>query len=247
MFGRCAALVLLTTLLALSTTACTNRDARPADILLFTGRGASPNDVEAIEEILERRGLHYSTVDSSGIDRMSAAQLRAYRLLIVPGGNFEVMGNSLQRTTAANIRRAVNDGLNYFGICAGAFIAGDSPYNGFNLTSGKRFEFYGPSKDGLRKAAVTISAAGEPAMDHYWEDGPQLSGWGEVVAKYPDGTPAIVQGFVGKGWMILSGVHPEAPQNWRTGMTFGTSASTDNEYAARLIEAALSGGALPHY
>jgi glutamine amidotransferase-like uncharacterized protein len=245
MFAR--PLALLFTLLVACASGCSKPDTRPADILLFNGTGASPDDVKAIEGILEHRGLNYSTVDSHGLDNTSTAQLRARRLLIIPGGNFEVMGKALQPATAANIRGAVNDGLNYLGICAGAFIAGDSPYNGFNLTSGKHFGFYGPSKDGLRKAAVSISIAGGSPMDHYWEDGPELSGWGDVVAKYPDGTPAIAQGLVGKGRVLLTGVHPEAPDNWRDGLVFGTSASADNDFAARLIETALNGDALQHY
>jgi len=67
------------------------------------------------------------------------------------------------------------------------------------------------------------------------------------VGKYPDGTPAIVEGSSGKGWVILSGVHPEAPASWRTGMTFTTSVAVDNAYAGTLILAALNGTSLPHY
>ncbi len=67
------------------------------------------------------------------------------------------------------------------------------------------------------------------------------------MAKYPDGTPAVAQGTAGQGWVILSGIHAEAPENWRGGMTFGTSASDDNAYAAMLIDAALKRTALPHY
>ena len=80
-----------------------------------------------------------------------------------------------------------------------------------------------------------------PPLDHYWEDGPQLAGWGEVVATYPDGAPAVVQGASGHGWVVLSGVHPEAPESWRQGMTFATPASVDNAYAVTLVEAALRG------
>jgi hypothetical protein len=60
-----------------------------------------------------------------------------------------------------------------------------------------------------------------PVLDQYWEDGPQFTGWGEVVAKYPDEAPAIVEGSVGQGWVILSGssVTPPPPLsmpiNWR--------------------------------
>ena len=122
-----------------------------------------------------------------------------------------------------------------------------SPYNGLNLTAGVRFPFYAIENQGIRKAAVPIAIAGGQAMTHYWEDGPQLTGWGDVVAKYPDGTPAIVQGAVGNGWAILSGVHPEAPESWRRGMAFDTPASTDNAYAATLIAAARNRTRLPHH
>jgi glutamine amidotransferase-like uncharacterized protein len=137
--------------------------------------------------------------------------------------------------------------LNYLGICAGAFFAGNSPYNGLNLTSGVRFPFYGIEDRGVRKAAVTITFAESNPLDQYWEDGPQLTNWGAVVARYPDGTPAVVQGTSGEGWVILSGVHPEAPESWHHGLTFVTPASEDHAYAATLIDAALNRTSLPHY
>jgi len=68
-----------------------------------------------------------------------------------------------------------------------------------------------------------------------------------VVGRYPDGTPAIVQGRSGKGWVILVGTHPEAPESWRRGMPFAAKAAAANAYAGTLIESALSGTPLPHY
>jgi len=64
-----------------------------------------------------------------------------------------------------------------------------------------------------------------PAIEHYWEEEPKFTGWGAVVGKYPDETPAIVEGTSGKGWVILCGLHPEAPESWRLGMTFTTPAN----------------------
>jgi len=219
-----------------------------APILLFNGTGTSPNDVAAIEEILRTSHLSYSTINSSQLNGMGELQMRGYRLLIVPGGNFIDMGNSLTPGTAANIRNAVQNGLSYVGICAGAFLAGNSTYyNGFNLTSGVRFGFYAAENQGIRRTAVAIATAGAPTLDQYWEDGPQLAGWGAVVGKYPDGTPAVVEGTFGSGWVILSGVHPEAPERWRHGMTFTTPASEDNAYAGMLIQAALNRTSLSHY
>lgn len=178
---------------------------------------------------------------------MSEAQLRAFRLMIVPGGNYVDMGNGLTPGAAATIHNAVQGGLNYLGLCAGGLLAGNVPSNGLNLTEGVQFEFYALVDQGIHKAAVEITRAGAPAMEHYWEDGPEFTGWGAVVGRYPDGTPAIVEGMSGQGWVILTGIHPEAPEQWRRGMTFTTPASAANAYAGTIIDAALSGTSLPHY
>jgi glutamine amidotransferase-like uncharacterized protein len=221
--------------------------ANIAPMLLFNGIGTSPGDVAAIERLLSDEHLNYSTVNSRQLNGMSESQMREYRLLIVPGGNFEHIGNNLTSSTSHNIRNAVKNGLNYLGICAGAFFAGNSPYNGLNLTSGSRFGFYAAEERGIHKAAVAIAAAAGQTLDQYWEDGPQLTGWGAVVGKYPDGTPAIVEGTFGNGWVILTGVHPEAPASWRREMDFRTPANIDNAYAVTLIRAALNRELLPHY
>ncbi len=208
---------LISCIAALALTACAppaSNDAPP--ILLFNGIGTSPNDVKAVEAVLKDRHLKYATVNSQQLNTMSEAQLMSYRLMIVPGGNYITIGNSVTPGT-------------------------------LNLTSGVRVGFYAEVNRGIHKAAVAIAGVGTPAVEHYWEDGPQFTGWGAVVGKYPDGTPAIVEGTSGKGWVILCGVHPEAPENWRRGMTFTTPASVANAYAGTLIDAALHGTWLPHY
>jgi hypothetical protein len=216
-------------------------------VLLFAGRGTSPNDIVALEELLTEGRFDYSTATSQQLDGMSESELRAYRLLIVPGGNFEEIGKGLDARSTARIRSAIGNGLNYLGICAGAFFAGHSPYNGLNLTDGVSFPFYAAEDRGIRKTAVTISGPDGSTLEQYWEDGPQLGGWGEVVAKYPDGTPAVVQGTFGDGWVILTGVHPEAPESWRRGMNFTTPAGASHAYATTLVDAALNQRRLPHY
>ena len=67
-------------------------------ILLFSGTGTSPNDVKAVEAILKDSHLKYSTVNSRQLNGMSESQLMAYRLMIVPGGNYITIGNSLTPT-----------------------------------------------------------------------------------------------------------------------------------------------------
>ncbi len=237
---------------ALALAACQSRSnvnpPNPAPILLFNGAGTSPNDVAAIEAILDENQLSYATADSAQLDELSDVRLRGYRLLIVPGGNFIEMGDHLKPSTATRIHDAVQSGSSYLGICAGAFLAGTFPNNKhFDLASGAQFHFYSDEGRGIRKNAVAIASPGSGTLDQYWEDGPELSGWGDVVAKYPDGTPAVVEGNSGSGFAILSGIHPEAPASWRKGMAFNTSVSDDNAYAAKLIRAALERKILPHF
>lgn len=217
-----------------------------APILLFNGSGTSPSDVAAIEALLSRSNLGYATVNSIQLNGMTESQISAHRLLIVPGGNFVKMGDGLTSNTSVNVRNAVKGGMNYLGICAGGFLAGHfpAPYNSFNLSSGVKFGFY---NSGTRKAVVKITTREGPVLDQYWEDGPQFSGWGGVIGKYPDGTPAVVEGSLGQGWIILTGIHPEAPESWRRGMTFSTPASASAAYAMTLIDATLNRKDLAHY
>jgi glutamine amidotransferase-like uncharacterized protein len=214
---------------------------------LYAGTGTSANDVAAVEALLREDQLAYATVSTKQMNALAEADLAQHRLLIVPGGNFIEMGDGWTPATATNVRGAVTHGLNYLGLCAGAFLAGNGTYRSLNLTDGVRFGFYAAAKRGIRKTAVPITMADSTTLEHYWEDGPELTGWGEVVGRYPDGTPAVVQGYAGKGWVVLTGIHPEAPDEWRRGMTFKAPASADNAVARRLVRAALGGRALPHF
>lgn len=222
--------------------------AATVPVLLYNGTGTSSSDVAAVEYVLSTINLNYSTADTSQIEQMSQSRLAAYKLLIVPGGNSVTIGHNLSASTTSKIHDAVvNNGLHYLGICAGAFFGGYSIYNGLNLTNSVWFNFYADEFKGIHKEAVLISFPSKIKMDMYWQDGPQLSDWGEIVSKYPDGTPSMVEGKSGNGWVILSGVHPEAPANWRTGMKFTTSVTADQAYAGTLIKNALAGTSLPHY
>jgi Biotin-protein ligase, N terminal len=214
-------------------------------VLLFVGSGTSSPDVAAVKTILGNLKLNYATATSSQLNGMSETALKAYKLFLMPGGNAITIRQNLKSTTITNVHNAiVNDGLHYLGICAGGFF---SDSDNLKLTGNSWFDYYEDEYDGIHKNAVAISAPNGTKLDQYWENGPQLSGWGQIVGKYPDGTPAITEGYSGKGWVILSGVHPEAPEGWRGGMHFTTSAAVDNAYAGTLVTAALNGTSLPHF
>jgi hypothetical protein len=224
-------------------------DSTSTPVLIFDGTGTSSTDVTAVESLVTSMGLAYHTANSSQLDAMSQSELMAYKLFIVPGGNSITIGDNLSKNASATVHSAVAGGLNYLGICAGGFFGGFSAYyNGLDLTAGTWFTFYADYYKGINKAAVEISfPAGQPKLDIYWQDGPQLSGWGNVVGKYSDGTPAVVEGYMGDGFVILSGVHPEAPASWRYGMTFTTPLDTDLAFASSLVKAAMNRKALAHF
>jgi glutamine amidotransferase-like uncharacterized protein len=217
-------------------------------VLLFNGTGSSANDVKAIEAVLSSLGVGYLTADSTQLNAMSEAQMAGYKLIIIPGGNSIEIGQSLTINTASSIRGAVTlYGTHYLGICAGAFFGGSSIYNGVGLTGGVAFDFYADEYKGIHIEPVEITRPNDVPLDVYWQDGPHLSGWGAVVAKFPDGTPAIVQGQSGKGFVVFTGVHLEAPETWRGSMIFTTPVDVDLAYAATVFQSALKGTPLPHF
>jgi len=217
-------------------------------VLLFNGSGTSASDVTAVENILNSLSLKFATANSSQLNSMSLTHLKSFKLFIVPGGNSITIGKYLTHTATANVHNAViNGGLHYLGICAGGFFGGYSIHNGLNLTSGVWFNYFADYFKGINKAAVLVTASNGSKLDQYWQQGPQFHGWGTIVGKYPDGTPDVVEGKSGYGWVILSGVHPEATAGWRYGMTFTTSVTADNDYARTLVMAALNGTSLAHF
>ncbi len=218
-----------------------------ATVLIYNGTGTTSGDVAAVESLVSSLRLSYHTVNSSELDRMSASQLLGYRLFLMPGGNAITIAGNLSKNATSSLRSAVASGLNYLGICAGGFFSGSSAYHNFtDLTSGVWFNVYNTGS-GIGKRAISISFAGGVKRDIYWQNGPNLSGWGNVIAKYPNGVTAMSEGFYGKGFVLLSAVHPEAPASWRYGMTFHTSLDDDLAFARTLVTSALNRTMLAHY
>ncbi len=216
-------------------------------VLLFHGSGSSPNAVKALATIIEECGMDFEAVDSRTLNEMTEEDLGRFQLIVFPGGNYVEMGESLSRDTTQRLRKAIRGGVNYLGICAGGLLAGSAEGNSLNLTAGVRFDFYGVVNQGVHRSVVPIAFPDATELEQYWEDGPEFSGWGRVVAKYIDGTPAIVEEDFGDGFVILCGFHPEAPESWRKGMKFRTPVHDTHQFAKRLIDAAFQGKRLPHY
>jgi glutamine amidotransferase-like uncharacterized protein len=230
-----------------STSAVLPASSSGATVLIYNGSGTSSTDVAAVESIVSSLHLSYHTANQSELDKLTESQLLGYRLFLMPGGNAITISGNLTRNATTNLRNAVNAGLNYLGICAGGFFSGSSAYHNFtDLTSGVWFNVYNTGR-GIGKQVISISFAGGVKRDIYWQDGPNLNGWGKVVAKYPNGITAVSEDFYGRGFVLLSALHPEAPASWRLGMRFSTSLDDDLAFARTLVTSALNRTMLAHY
>ncbi len=238
--------LILGLLVAASATFTTKANAQQATALLYNGTGASPTDVVAIQNILSSMGISYHLVTHAQLNLMPLNVLQTYKMIVWPGGNSIVMGNALTKATTTKVKKAVAEkGVSYIGFCAGAFMAESSTYyNVFNL-AGVWFDFY---RQSVTDIVQTYFADGTRRDLVYW-DGPHLKGFGKVIAKYPNGLPAMAANKVGKGFVVLTGVHPEAPEDWRWGFvspdTDGVTA--DINYTKTLIQSALTKVMLPTF
>jgi glutamine amidotransferase-like uncharacterized protein len=221
-------------------------NAESSQVLVYNGSGASAGDVSALIPRLEFLGYSYTLANEAQMNTMSRAQYDEYGLILWPGGDSIAMGSALSKETTGHIHDSiVLDGVSYLGFCAGAFMAETSSlYNTFKLAT-TYFNFYDQGAIGV----VNIAFPGGMSDEIVYWDGPQLSGWGQVVAKYPSGDPAIVQDFVGRnhGFVMLSGVHPEAPLTWDVPGYVEGQQTPDNTVAVSLVSAALNKAPLSHY
>ena len=77
-------------------------------------------------------------------------------------------------------------------------------------------DYYFLENQGTDIAITRELSADVMSRDLLWYGGPVTPDvLGGVIAKYPDGNPAIIQIWSGNGFMTLSGVHPAAPQSIR--------------------------------
>jgi glutamine amidotransferase-like uncharacterized protein len=209
------------------------------DALVFNGTGTSASDTASVVNILTTHGLTHKTVTSAQLNALSAADLRSYGLIIWPGGVAKQQNDSLTAVTLNRVYSAVHDdGVGYVGFCAGAFEAGNYGSWGLGLTS-QGFDYYQLESQGVVTAMVDATFANGSVRSLVWYGGPQLNGFGKIVAKYADGNPAIAEDEVGKGYVVLSGPHPEAPQGWRDGPGLTDRDGLDYDIALELFKAAL--------
>jgi glutamine amidotransferase-like uncharacterized protein len=226
------------------------------DALVFDGTGTWSTEVANLENILGSHGASYELVSSAELNGMSVEDLEQYGVLIFPGGNGASEADSLTRQAHANLREAVQQhGVGYVGFCAGAFIAvapapapgGDVSY-GLGIFDAPELDYYYLENQGTDIAMTLESFPDGSTQDLLWYGGPVTPEVpGGVIARYPDGNPAITEMYSGYGLVVASGPHPTANQATLSALGVRSSDGTHQELAWELIQAAMTSTPLPAF
>ena len=225
----------------------------PPKALIYNGEATAYGDVEAITDILSNHQIEYQVVDSDEMNSLTLEEMQGYATFIWPGGYAGQMSQSLSNQTRQRIRKAVREaGVSYVGICAGAFLAVTPNTSwGFSLIEGELLPYYHLEDEGVESAMVKIilpeTSSQTKSQDMVWWGGPSLPEVPKgVLGRYSDtNEPAITEGMAGKGLVILSAIHPEAPDEWRYRLGLDDQDGSDQDYAWTLFEAGLLHQPLP--
>jgi glutamine amidotransferase-like uncharacterized protein len=225
------------------------------DILLYTGTGVSTSDWQTTETLIRDHGLSYQRVNESGLNAMSLDEIGSFGAIVVPGGKGGTITSALTESTRLNVRHAVQEkGVGYVGFCAGAWIAVGPEAEtdaiagyGLAVAPGSVLSTYWPHQNtSLTADMVPVSLPNGEVRSLVWWGGPSTPEWQSaefgsgVIGRYETGEPALSQVRSGRGLVVISGPHPEAPQGWRA--TAGSDPDgLDYDLALSMIDAARNG------
>ncbi len=214
------------------------------NILVYVDEGAGPQSVRLLFKSLKSLELH----QTFNLQRTNARELTHENweehacLLIFPGGRDTPYHQLLSGEANRRIRRFVENGGAYLGICAGGYYASEAiefeKGQPLEVIAQRELKFFpgtarGPvyglnvfkyeDESGSRAAQLNwIDAGASRPLSVYYNGGCEFVDASErentrVIARYadlPDSPAAIVECSVGKGKAVLSGVHPEySPQH----------------------------------
>lgn len=186
----------------------------------------------SVEQKLDRAGdIQVHRVDNGMIEN---GVLEQFDVFFAPGGSGSVQARELGKKGRDAVRKFVNNGGGYVGICAGAYLASRSqkrPYLGI-LNAG-----IADVDRGRDVVTVELTDAGRKLLGSterelkinyhngpVWGPGSKLASKCEVLGVFRtevfptnrttsvtmNGTPALITGSYGKGRIICSSPHPES-------------------------------------
>lgn len=205
---------------------------KPLNVGLFVGGGAAGKGPSELNEILTKRGHQVTKLKDKDV---SEGDISKFDLLIFPGGSGSGEGKAIGETGREKVRKFIEAGGGYVGICAGAYL-GTCKYDwGLKVTNAQTVDSK-HWKRGQGMVNIELTDAGKKVLgdkagpiEIKYANGPllgpaemtELPGY-EVLAVFrselhengaPEGvminTPAIITAEYGKGRVMLLSPHAE--------------------------------------
>jgi glutamine amidotransferase-like uncharacterized protein len=197
-----------------------------ARVGVFADAGVWHTGARSIVEALEGKGLGCRVLDRS---MLRDEELKQFEAIVLPGGWAPFQWAAMGEPGLSAIRSYVERGGRCLGICAGAYMLSKTTHY-----EGESFPYPLGLFDGTARGPVEgLARFPEPGQARleithggkrrglpvaadaavYYSGGPCFVGGTaiEVLARYHDGSAAAVARKVGRGEVILIGVHSERP------------------------------------
>jgi glutamine amidotransferase-like uncharacterized protein len=193
---------------------------------VFADFGVWHLGARSIVEALEREGVTCRVLDRT---LLVPPVLGQFDTLIMPGGWAPFQLAALDKSAQGALKQFVADGGRCVGVCAGAYLVSRSArwnemeypyplqlYDGIAAGPVPGLNLW-PQADSVRLALTADGRAlGLDAIEgraFLFNGGSCFVGGSEVttLARYPDGSSAVISFPFGKGDVVLSGVHFERP------------------------------------
>lgn len=229
--------------------AAQNPGAEKTDVLIYGGVLSWNDEIDSIKGLLTAQNKTYVEYNDAKMNSLSLEDLKGFSLVIFPGGNSDRVSENLTPETKRHLRDAiVENGLNYLGLCAGAWLVispepiEQANHYGFQLQRGPWLQQTSFHHEKLEFKIVQALLPGGVSRRLLWFGGPITPEIpGGVIARYSDGSPAATQMRTGKGFVIISGLHPTANKEILKDLGLFDREAIAPELAWTMIEAALYG------
>ena len=224
------------------------------NVLIYSDEGVDKVCLRWVTSFFESKGDDVRNVDAEFLIKHDEEWKTQYDKIVIPGGADCPYHKKLKGQGCDNIKKFVNDGGTYIGICAGGYFGSKKVEFGLGtdleVNEDRELAFFpgiarGPmlkpyvydSEDGASAAKIRSS---EGSIFYSYHNGGStfiLDGVNkskvEILAVYVDenNAPAVIRCKYGKGQAILSGIHFEADQE----KLLGCALPTDDAAKVKLI------------
>ena len=203
---------------------CSPNATRPT-ALIYNGSGVCKGCDTSLSKACRQAGFQTFGISPGQIN---AETLKQASFFAVPGGEQELdVMNALLPGEAKAIKKYVENGGHYLGVCLGAFLAAPKIINtpaptpelpaGLGLFRGQVFNHSASKEARIEPIVWHPSTPSARTRMMYFQDGPHFKvddPSATIWARYQDGTIAAFQAPLGQGSIGLIGPHPEADEDW---------------------------------